>query len=236
MKKIYISAGHSTKKGRDMGAVGNGYIEGVLADELRKEIMFFLKKLGITAIADGSDTILADTLKVFRKLTTKNDIVVDIHFNAGSSKATGTEVLVPSDATSFETSLASDIAREMADELEIPLRGNFKGKVGVKSEAESHHGRLGFLHLEGENVLLEVCFISNEHDVRKYNERKLKLAARIANVLYEYATGDVVKFYKVVKGDTLTKIAIKNATTVTKLKKDNGLQTDALQIGQKLKL
>jgi len=44
------------------------------------------------------------------------------------------------------------------------------------------------------------------------------------------------KFYSVVAGDTLSKIAIKNKTTVIKIKKDNSLNTDLIQIGQKLKV
>ena len=45
-----------------------------------------------------------------------------------------------------------------------------------------------------------------------------------ANVLYEHATGDSITFYSVVKGDTLTRIATKNNTTIAKLRKDNALQ------------
>lgn len=43
------------------------------------------------------------------------------------------------------------------------------------------------------------------------------------------------KFYNVVSGDSLSKIAIKLNTTITKLKKDNSLNSDLIQIGQKLK-
>ncbi len=40
--------------------------------------------------------------------------------------------------------------------------------------------------------------------------------------------------YKVVKGDTLTKIAKKYGTTVTNLKKWNGLKSSTIKIGQVL--
>jgi N-acetylmuramoyl-L-alanine amidase len=43
------------------------------------------------------------------------------------------------------------------------------------------------------------------------------------------------KFYTVVSGDSLSKIAIKLRTTIMKLKKDNSLNSDLIQIGQKLK-
>ena len=44
------------------------------------------------------------------------------------------------------------------------------------------------------------------------------------------------KTYTVKKGDTLSSIALKNKTTVSKLKKINNLKSDKLKIGQKLKL
>nr|WP_083844844.1 LysM peptidoglycan-binding domain-containing protein [Kurthia senegalensis] len=41
---------------------------------------------------------------------------------------------------------------------------------------------------------------------------------------------------KVVKGDTLTKIAKKNGTTTTNLKKWNKLKTTTIKIGQQLRV
>lgn len=43
-----------------------------------------------------------------------------------------------------------------------------------------------------------------------------------------------LKTYKVVSGDTLSKIASRNNTTVTKLKEWNGLQSDLIKVGQVL--
>jgi len=45
----------------------------------------------------------------------------------------------------------------------------------------------------------------------------------------------IFKFYSVVSGDNLIKIATKLKTTVTKLKKENSLNSDTILIGQKLK-
>lgn len=44
----------------------------------------------------------------------------------------------------------------------------------------------------------------------------------------------IKKTYKVVKGDTLSKIASANKTTAAAIKKINGLSSDVIQIGQKL--
>lgn len=48
-------------------------------------------------------------------------------------------------------------------------------------------------------------------------------------------TSNTTSTYKVVKGDTLTKIAKKKKTTVTKLKKLNKLKSSKIRVGQKLK-
>lgn len=44
------------------------------------------------------------------------------------------------------------------------------------------------------------------------------------------------KIHIVQKGDSLSKIATLYKTTITKLKKDNNLQSDIIQIGQKIKI
>jgi N-acetylmuramoyl-L-alanine amidase len=230
MRSIYISAGHSNKKGRDRGAVGNGYIEGDLTAEFRNLLFKELSKLGNTPIVDGDNTILSETLTKFRNMTSSNSIVLDIHWNAATPKATGTETLIPTEYTKFEYNLAKDLSNTVSNVLGIPIRG----VNGVKKESESHHGRLGWMRLNGENVLMEVCFITNEDDMKSYQKNKQKLVKNIAKVLFEYSQENNV--YKVVKGDTLSKIAKNNNTTVDKLKKDNKLTSDLIKIGQIIKL
>lgn len=212
-----------------MGAVGNGHIEGVEAVELRNVIYTELKKLGITATIDDNNTILAETLKYFKNLTSKNSIVIDIHFNAASPQATGTEVLIPYDATKFEKDLAKELTKTISETLGIKSRG-------VKTEADSHHGRLGWMRLTGENVLLEVCFISSKSDMESYKTNRVELGKKIAKVLFNYANSspETQTEYVVQKGDSLTKIANQFKTTVTKLQTDNKLPNTVLLIGQKL--
>lgn len=245
MKKIYLSAGHSSKIGRnvdgktiDNGASGNGFVEGVVAEELRSLIVKELTKKHIHVITDGNNTVLSQTIQEFKKTADKNSILVDIHLNASSNpKATGTETLVPNNPSILERQIAQDLSKVVSETLGIQVRG----VKGVKTEAESARGSLGFMRLIGENVLMEICFISNPSDMAKYTSNKQKLAENIADVLIKYASvgeSEEVKdkFYTVVKGDTLSKIAAANRTTITKLKKDNGLKSDLIQIGQKLKL
>jgi N-acetylmuramoyl-L-alanine amidase len=239
MRKIFISAGHSNKSGRDRGASGNGFIEGELAVDLRNLIVKELKKLGVNAIVDKDDSILSESLNFFKNLTTNTCIVLDIHWNAGPATATGAETLIPSQSTDFERRLAARLSQSVSTRLGIPMRGRHAGLSGVKSEADSHHGRLGWMRLTGENVLMEVCFISNANDMLSYQNNKLKLAEDIAKVLFEFASGrdpqtPQTKTHTVVSGDTISGIARRYNMTNDELRKVNSLTRDTLRVGQVL--
>lgn len=230
MRNIYLSAGHSNTKGRDMGAAANGFIEGIEAAELRNIIFTELKKLGVTAIMDNNNTVLSESIAFFKNLTDSKAIVMDIHFNSATPQATGTETLIPSNATKFEKNLAEELTKTMSETLNIKSRG-------VKTEADSHHGRLGWMRLTGENVLLEICFISNKKEIENYRVKRFELGKNIAKVLFEFANEkNVFQEYIVQKGDTLSKIAIQFKTTIIKLQTENKLTNTTIFVGQKLKL
>jgi len=187
MRKIILSAGHSNNPKRDMGAAGNGYIEGELAVELRWLIFKELEVLGICPELDKNDSILSDSINYFKNIITDKSIVVDLHWNAASPTATGTEVFVPKEPSDFEVELAHKIAQCISDTLGIPLRGKTKGYLGVKTENLSARGSLGWMKLNAENILPEICFITNKSDMEKYQLNKKKLAFKLANILYTYA-------------------------------------------------
>ena len=139
--------------------------------------------------------------------------------------------------------MAKDVADIISDTLGIQLRGNFKGLKGVKSEADSQHKKLGFMRLNGETILIEMCFISSKSDMDKYQANKKVLAKRLANVICEYScviSNEIVntpsKTHKVVKGDSLSKIASAYKTSVSNIKTLNNLKTDVIVIGQILKI
>lgn len=234
MKKIFISAGHSNLPGKDRGAQSGSNIEGVLTCELRQLIADELSQLGVKAQLDNNSNALSETINFFRNLTSPDSIVLDIHFNAGPVKATGTETLVPAQASRFEVELAEALSKCVAAELSIPLRGSHQGKAGVKTELDSHHGRLGWMRLTGENVLMEICFISNPSEMEKYHLRKRELGKKIARVLFEKAGGVEEKHYIVKRGDSLWSIANLHGLTVGELQKLNGMTGDIITPGQRL--
>jgi LysM repeat protein len=232
MRKIFISAGHSNKVGRDRGAIGNDFIEGNLTVELRNLIVNELKKLGNTPIVDGDNTVFTESINKFKSLSNPDSIVLDIHWNAATPKVTGVETLIPEEHTPFEVKLAESLSESISSTLNITKRG----KNGVKTEAESHHGRLGWMRLIGENVLIEVCFITNKTDMTKYQNKKVELSKNLAKILDDFSK-EITTNYIVVKGDTLSKIAKENNTTIPKLVGLNNMSSsNVLKIGQVLRI
>jgi N-acetylmuramoyl-L-alanine amidase len=255
MRKIYISAGHSNKQGRDRGAAGNGFIEGELTVELRNLVSSELKKMGVSPIVDADNSILSETINFFKNLTTNNCIVLDLHWNAGPKTATGTETLIPAVNTDFERRLAHALSKAVSDRLKIPMRGRHSGFSGVKTEADSHHGRLGWMRLTGENVLMEMCFISNPNDMKSYQENKAALAYDIAKVLFDFASNGATtattttankvatptsnkskKIHVVVSGDTLFGISRTYGVSVEEIRRLNSLSGNNISVGQNLRI
>jgi LysM repeat protein len=241
MRKIFISAGHSNKTGRDRGAAGNGYVEGVLAVNFRNKVVANLKKLAANVTIDGDDSILQDTLNFFRKQVNDDAIVLDIHFNAAGPTATGTETLVPANFSLNERKLANLLSNAVAETLDIPLRGD----KGVKTELESHHKKLGWMSLKGENVLMELCFISNAKDMSSFIANEDILAQKVAEILYNFSKNIIPNeplknyqsvVYTVRSGDTLGRIAQMFKTDVTTIQKKNNLTSDLIHVGQQLKM
>lgn len=183
MRKVILSAGHSNVKGLDRGAVGNGFIEGVLTVEFRDLLVKELRELNIFAEIDDAKNVLSQSISYFKNILSKDDIAIDIHFNASSNpQAKGVETLIPTQYTITEYNIASDISNAINNNLNSTLRG----KNGVKTELESHHKSLGWMRLNGNNILIEICFISNPTEIAKYQQAKKQIAKDIATVIKKY--------------------------------------------------
>lgn len=176
MRKIIISAGHG---GNDPGASGNGYIERDLAIEFRNLIVKELKALGINALIDDDKNALKQTLIWLRGKFTTGDILLDVHWNSSSNpEAKGTEVIVPEKASAFENELATEL-------LKCFTVFGFRNR-GVKPESQTARGTLGWMRPGAENVLLEVCFISNVTDIRLYKANEHGIARKVAATLAHF--------------------------------------------------
>lgn len=175
-RKIFLSAGHG---GRDSGAVGNGYIERDLTIDLRNHIARELKALGVVPSMDDDRNALSQTLSWLRGKVSDKDILLDLHWNAASNpEAKGSEVIIPDVASPFEKELAKSL-------LNIFTDLGFKDR-GVKPEALTARKKLGWMRPAAENILIEVCFITNLTDMKLYEANKQNIAKRIASVLNNY--------------------------------------------------
>lgn len=179
MKKLYLIAGHHNN---DSGAVAQHedykVLESRLTIILRDLIHSYFKKFNsqVEVILDDDRDTLQTVINKVNKTITKNDLLVDIHFNAFNGKATGTEVIIPKISSSIEKELASNICDRLSDIMEIPNRG-------VKTEDKTARGRIAILKGVGHRILPEICFLDNLKDYRSYRKNEHLVASIIAQAI-----------------------------------------------------
>lgn len=172
---IYIIAGHSNS---DSGAISNGLKEADLTKRIRDLIYTRIKELQPKALVtkdDDKDTLSQVIAKIKPRITAK-DVLLDIHYNAATPKATGVECFVSDNASQKSKELAKEIA-----EITHKITG-IKNR-GVKKESQSARGGLGILNMKGTAVLWEVAFISNPSDVDKVETYLHWLCDEVARIL-----------------------------------------------------
>lgn len=175
--RIFLSAGHSNA---DPGAIGNGYKEADLTKELRGLVACeIVKDTTIVLSLDQDMWTSGETARKVALLSKEGDVLCDIHFNAATPQATGTEVIIPDENTIMENKIAAELSAGIASILGIRNRG-------VKTESQTARGKLVFMRPKGRNLLIEVCFISNPTDVQSYQEKKADVAKFIATTLIKY--------------------------------------------------
>lgn len=174
---IYLSAGHHDK---DPGAVSGKYIERDLTKESRSLIEVYINPAQLIKDKDYE----TNSEYQIRIKPGSGSVVFDIHFNSGSTLATGTECFVNTkdfgDKNSLSYKMADEICKVTSEMLGIPNRG-------VKSESSSQHSRIGILNKNaGCAVLWEICFISNPLNMSAYTFKKAELSKKIAEILIKY--------------------------------------------------
>ena len=224
---IFISAGHAKSKN------SIDYAEKLLTSDFSKLLVKELKCLGIRPIIANSESSLRNAYAYIRNKLSNRNIVLDIHFNSDSANATGVETVI----SIMHTDIEQDIAFRLSDCISKQLRIPVLGKFGVSHKFEIHHGNNHVLEFTGEQLILEICFMTNADDMKKYQQNKQALAKSIAMILFASAQiNDTSETYTVNAGDTLYKIAIRFGTTINALKRLNTLSTDYITIGQELRI
>jgi len=175
---IFPSAGHNPKGIKiDPGAVANGYREADLNIEIRDLVCKELTALGSKYITDLDNETLGQYLE--RIQTGTGSVVLEFHFDAANGTASGSTAIVEAEADRLDKLFAKEIVDSCSSILGIKNRG-------VKSEADTHRGRLGLMREDGIICLLEVGFIDNINDLNAYHAHKVALAKAIAAILIKY--------------------------------------------------
>lgn len=178
---IFISAGHNSKSHtikQDPGAINSdGIKEGDLTIEFRDLVKKELDKLGVKYISDSDEESLAMYLS--RIQTGKSSVVVEYHFDAGSSEVNGTSAIIGADADRLDKMFASVLSMITSATLTTYNRG-------VISETDSHRGRLGLMREQGVVCLVELCFITSPSDLMRYHKFKEELAHKHAATIFMY--------------------------------------------------
>jgi N-acetylmuramoyl-L-alanine amidase len=186
-RPLFITAGHSISNGQGTGAHGvNGFDEAVEARKLVKDIIAHQKKWYALDCHTDKDTDSLNTVIQKQVNAVNSDwICLDVHFNAGPANATGTEMLIPKEYTKKEIELAEKLASVTSTILGIKKRSGKLLTKGVKTEDESQHSRIGILSrpYKAVNVLAEVCFVSNENDVKAYKEKYFDIVKAYSDIL-----------------------------------------------------
>lgn len=172
--KILLIAGHGAG---DSGALGNGYREADCTRETVKLLKEELLKYEDVAVNtyDTSRNAFYDAQNGEFNIG-KYDYVIEMHFNASdNSSAHGTECFVTHEENGI------DVEKRIMKNLSkfYTLRDNDNVFDGVK--------RTNFLVITQvknkgmSGVLIELCFITNENDMKIYSANKKELAKLIAD-------------------------------------------------------
>lgn len=172
-KTILVSAGHSTVKPKDSGALGNGFVEAQETLKVRDAVAKILKDKKLSVLTDGEDGESLPLKKAIA-LAKKADVAVEIHFNSSKdAKASGIEVLAKSPN--------KELAQKLAGAVEQATKSKLRGDKGYAADNSGAHTRLGFCEAGG--LIVEICFITNLEDMKAYQANFVQIAQNLANVL-----------------------------------------------------
>ncbi|QGM27274.1 N-acetylmuramoyl-L-alanine amidase [Acinetobacter towneri] len=170
---VAITAGHSNT---DPGAVNGNAKEADLVTNFRNAVAFYLRESGLQVKTDGTGT-KNDPLSAAVKLIKGSSVAVEFHMNAAASKqANGIETI----ALPKDKKLAQDLSKAVADAFGSRLRGD----NGWIDQSKSARGRLAFVSNGG--LIVELGFISNPIELKKFNDKYWIAAKALAKVLIDY--------------------------------------------------
>lgn len=179
--KIALDAGHGAQgKHAHSGAAANGLVEDEIALDMVKRIGHHLRAAGHSTISTRpGQGLVALSQRTRLAKAARCDLFVSIHLNAGPQAAQGVEAFV---AEGDHTS------RRIAEQLVKAISKLGLKSRGVKWDSNSQHSRLAVLRGTCRTmpaILLELAFLTNEHDAKLLSDRQWldRVAAAIATAL-----------------------------------------------------
>lgn len=168
--KIYVNPGHDRKL--DSGAVNTNLQlrECDVAYELAMLVKTYLERHGMTVLVGQYDDLYAICAEANEF---EADYFVSIHFNAFNKRATGTETLVSGSLESLL--LGHSIQANVKAVLCLPDRG-----------IKERPGMFVLRNTVMPAVIVEVCFLDNDYDMRRYEGQKENVARAIATGIVQY--------------------------------------------------
>lgn len=237
-KKIVIDAGHG---GKDSGTVNNGIVEKDYTLKISNYIHNRLDELGIqNSMTRTTDELLDQTTRPKRAQSFYGNgsdvILVSNHLNAGGGD--GAEIIY---SLRNNDTLSKKIAKEF-ENVGQNVRKYYQRRLPSNPSKDYYY--LLRDTANNETIIVEYGFTdSTGDDVNLLKNNWENLAEAVVKALASYIgvtykeKGNVSNndnYYIVKKGDSLWSISKKFNTSVDKLKEDNNLKSNLLQIGQKL--
>lgn len=173
---LYLDAGHgkSDPMDYDSGALGNGYKEADLTNELTRMIAEKLKAAGIQVHLSQDDGVNY-TDRQAKAQSLGCTTLISIHFNSYDGQAHGSESYISTDYASPGSAYLQQVMHEaLVSGTKLTDRGKKTANYAVL------HGGLPA-------TLLEVAFIDNASDMSAYQKRKADVAVKLANGIIEYS-------------------------------------------------
>lgn len=173
--KILVMAGHSANGYKGSGAVGH-LNESNETRRVAPKVVEYLKQLGVDATyikldKPTSSSYLYDQVKLANSKG-KFDVMVQIHFNAGSSDPN-------SNTTGTETYYRSSNAKPYSDRVNKKLATLFKDR-GSRSDKPNLYW---LKNTTSPAILIELCFVDDKDDAKVYNNNFDKICKLIAEGL-----------------------------------------------------
>lgn len=172
MKIVTITAGHSIT---DPGAVNGKTTEAEIVRDMRNMVNLYLERDVVDTKTDGDGNANLPLSQAV-KLINGSSLAVEFHCNAGPNTAKGVEAL----SQPKDKSISQKLCKAVSDIMGNPLRGD----KGWKPENSGQHSRLAFVSAGG--IILELFFISNDDELKIWNEKKWLVAKEVAKTIKEH--------------------------------------------------